>query len=246
MKSLEWRGRALATVLAASMAFGAYGSSISWVSWTDGGGTGPYLINGSGSGLTVTGSFGAKATGTGSNWYQNTANITDVDWPYADTTVTFWQVYKSTAYSTTATFDFSNVGGLAAGGSLSLLDLERSTNSIAVSGYQWDGSAYQLVAVNWAFNNFTINPASSQAVWNSGTNTLTGGGGTVIGGIDTFSMLTSDVRLDRIVLTLSIPTGDGIGIGFTQANIAAALVPLPGAAGFAALGLVAMPRRRRR
>ena len=93
-------------------------------------------------------------------------------------------------------------------------------------------------------NSFTINPASSQAAWNPTTSTLSGQGGTVIGGIDTFAILTSDVRLDRIVLSVSLPTSDGIGIGFTQQNVAAAMVPAPGT--IALLGAATCIRRRRR
>ena len=226
----------------------AAAATIDWVNWTDGGGTGSYLINGTGSGLNVTGSFTAKTTGSGSNWFNNSSvNISDGDWPYSNTNLSFWQAYKSGAYNTTATFDFTNTGGLAAGGSLAMIDVENAPSSIAVRGYQWTGSSYQLVSVNWAYNVFTINPSSLQAVWNSSTNTLTGAGGTLVGGIDTFSMLTSDTRLDRIELTISM-AGDGFGIGFTSANINAATngVPLPGAAGVAACGLIGLARRRRR
>ncbi len=74
---------------------------------------------------------------------------------------------------------------------------------------------------------------------------MTGGGERVVG-YSMFSMLTSDVRLDRIVLDMNLNTGDGFGIGFTQTNIAAGAVPGAGLAGLATIGLAGVSRRRRR
>lgn len=239
--------------LSAAAAIGAvsvaHAGNISWVQWSDGGTTGSgastrYNISGTDatSGLAVGGSFTRKGNG---NWYQNTANITDTDWNYANKTVTFWQTYNSaTGFSSAATFTFTNTGGLAAGGSLAILDLERTGNSIGVTGYQWNGSSYSQVAVNWAFSQFTINVASAQPLWDAATNTLSGNALTYPGGIDNFAMLTSNVRLDRIDLSINLPYADGIGIGFTQANIAADTVPAPGVLGM--LGAAGVFRSRRR
>lgn len=126
---------ALAALASAWLATTASGSTIDWVNWTDGGGSGPYLINGTGSGLSVSGSFTAKTSGSGSNWFNNSSvNITDVDWPYSNTNLSFWQAYQTGTYNTTATFDFTNTGGLAAGGSLALIDVEAGASSLQVRG----------------------------------------------------------------------------------------------------------------
>jgi len=221
-------------------------TTIDWVQWSSGG-TGSNVINGTGSGLTVTGTFTSEPTGF-NFWRPRATNISDAAWPYSNTNVEYWEIAQSGSdYIATATFDFSNTGGLAAGGSIALIDVENPGSSIQVEGYRWNGSSYDLVAVDWADNTYTLNPASSQAIWNASTNTLTGAGGQV-GGVDTFSMLTSNEQLDRIVLSFDVAGDDGIGIAFTSSNIDAAANPVPGAglAGLATAGLAGTTRRRRR
>jgi len=224
----------------------ATASTIEWVGWTDTGGTGPYTVSGSAptSGLTVAASYTAKAA---NGWQEDTGiAITDSSWTFTPNTMTAWNIYQSGSnYAATGTFDFTNTGGLAAGGSLGILDVEDLTSTIGVKGYQWNGSSYDEVTVNWSYSYYTIQSTATAPVWNGTTNVLTGGGERV-GGYSMFSMLTSDVRLDRIVLDMNLNTGDGFGIGFTQTNIAAGAVPGAGLAGLATIGLAGVSRRRRR
>ena len=240
-----WAVAALSLGVAAAVAPAA---TIDWVQWTDGGGTAPGgIINGTGSGLTVTGTFTHKPT---AGWQSATATISDSAWPYTNTDVDYWAFVQQNL-STTAIFDFSNSGGLAAGGSLALIDVEHGNTSIQVKGYRETSpgsGSYAEVAVTWAYNVFTISPGSSQAIWNASTNTLTGAGGSYLGGVDTFSMLTSDTQLDRVELTIFTTADDGMGVAFTSGNIDAAVNAVPGAglAGLATAGLAGTTRRRRR
>lgn len=239
-----WAVAALSLGVAATV---APATTIDWVQWTnDSSVSGPgAVLNGTGSGLTVTGTFTHKPT---AGWQSATATISDSDWPYSNTSVEYWAFVQQNL-STTATYDFSNTGGLAAGGSLALIDVEHGNTSIQVRGYRETApGTYTEVAVTWAYNVFTITPTSSQAIWNSSTNTLSGAGGVYQGGVDTFSMLTSDTQLDRVVLTIFTTADDGMGIAFTQGNIDAAVNAVPGAgvAGLATLGLAGLARRRRR
>lgn len=234
-------GSLLAAV--AGVASSAPGSTIEWVSWTDDGGTGPYDISGTaaGSGLAVDGSFTSRANST---WQQGNVTITDPAWAFANNQLTAWEINSTSGrYQATGTFDFTNPGGLAAGGSLAILDIEQADSTVGVTGYQWNGSSYVAVAVNWVYSYFTTDVGATPPVWNGTTNVLTGGG-VQVGGWSMFSMLTSDVRLDRIVFEFDVRQGDGFGLAFTQADVSA--VPGAGLAGLAAVGLAGLSRRRRR
>jgi hypothetical protein len=225
---------------------GAFGgvSPISWVNGFVSSGSGPFDVSGgdSQSGLAVAASFSSRTVAT---WSQGAAVIPGADWPFTgDRSTTFWQMYQETAFSSTATVDFVNSGGLPAGGSVSIADLESTGSSITIAGFVWSGSGYQQVDVAWELNNFELNPASAQPNWNSVTKTLTGGGGPAFSGIDTFAILTSSARLDRLVLTIDLVAGDGIGIGFTETDVAGAMIPSFG--GLGAFGVFGVLGRRRR
>jgi len=216
----------------------ATASTIDWVTWNP---SDSNVINGTSSALAVTGNFTAKGNDT---WAQANVTITDPTWTFANNQITPWQIRNTgSAYVATGDFDFTNTGGLAAGGSLAILDLEEPDATVGVTGYQWNGSSYNVVAVNWSYSYFTTDVGATPPVWNGTTNVLTGGG-QAVGGWSMFSMLTSDVRLDRITFAFNVTAGDGFGIAFTQANVAA--VPGAGIAGLATLGLAGISRRRRR
>ena len=238
-------GGALLTAVG-GLATPATASTIEWVGWGTPGGTGPYTVSGSAptSGLTVDASYTAQAA---NDWQNDTGiAITDSSWTFTPNTMTAWNIYQSGSnYAATGTFNFTNTGGLAAGGSLAILDVEDLTSTVGVKGFQWNGSSYQEVTVNWSYSYYTIQSDATAPIWNGTTNVLTGGGQGVAG-YSMFSMLTSDVQLDRIVLDINLDAGDGIGIGFTQTNIAAGAVPGAGLVGLATVGLAGTTRRRRR
>ena len=233
-----------AFTIAGVMAAAAHADSISWVDWTDGGESeGEHLVNGTAADLTVAASFTARSSPT---WGSGTGTIGDPNWGFDETSLPFWAV-GGAGYSAVGTFDFTNEGGLQAGGSLAIVDLENrfgQVNTVGVKGYQWDGSAYQEVAVQWTYSYFYLqDPNAGTPTWDPATATLTGG--EFLPSASSFAMLTSDRRLDRIVL--DIDSSDPVGFAFTQSNVAAgANAPVPGVAALAPLAAAGLARRRRR
>jgi hypothetical protein len=234
---------ALAASSACLLSSAAHAQDISWVNWASTSNAGPYVVSGQDipSGLSVSSVFNARTTTT---WSQDSTTVTDASWNFGSRDIAFWMMYEIGAYQGTMTIDFLNAGGFAPGGSLSILDLENADSNVSVTGFRWSGTSFQEVPVNWVASNFNIVPTSMAAVWNPSTRALTGAGGTLVGGISTLSVLSSDVQLDRIVLNITLPTFDGIGIGLTQTNIGAATVPAGGVGML--FGLLGATRRRSR
>ena len=147
-----------------------------------------------------------------------------------------WLSQAGTVPYVNATIDFTNIGGLAAGGAIGFVDIDNTSTSFAVSAYVLDGVDYVPQAVNWTFINFKNNPADPVPTWNSSNNTITGGGV----GNDVFSFLTTDVRVDRIVLN-----GQTVNDGWGFAASSTSVIPEPSSFALLAVGAGLLALRRR-
>jgi hypothetical protein len=171
-----------------------------------------------------------------------TAVLDDAAWPFENQNVPVLVATGSgngPDINTVLTLTFTNPGGLPAGGSLAILDLETAGTTVTIQGLVNDN----LVPVSWGVAQYDVSGSNvPAATWNSLTNTLTAPGVEGFGGLNSFSFLTSNVALDEIRLTVFGAGGDGIGVGVTSTAIAA--VPAPPALLLMATALGGLLARR--
>ncbi len=171
-----------------------------------------------------------------------TATIADLSWPFQNVIVP--GLFDAPEFLgsgppilTQLTFQFTNPGGLAAGGSIAVMDLEDFSAFVTISGL----SGGVAVPVSWNFASYSVLGNNVEPpIWDPQTQTLSGPGGfsNPAGFPNNFALLTSDRQLDEVVLTISV--NEGVGFGVAQ-------VPEPGTGLLVttgALGLAASRRRR--
>lgn len=163
-----------------------------------------------------------------------TGVIDDSAWPFSNNEVSCVGVIAQLGSSSPLTgellFSFTSSGGLPAGGSIGIFDLENTSSSVRLTGFQ-GGSE---VDVNWTYAPYNTNDADApDAIWNSSTNTLTGAGGQ-ISTMNNFSFLVSDLQLDSVRMAITAAPGDGISFAVSGATVPT--VP-DGGTTFALLGL---------
>lgn len=186
--------------------------AIDWVSWTPS--VAPATTStGSGSGLTVAADWTVR---TNIQFENRTINITEASWPFTNSDVVhMWLSQAGTVPYSNATIDFTNAGGMAAGGSIGFVDIDNGSTSFQVTAYVDDGQGgYAVQPVNWSYTTFQNTPTDSPPAWDGATNTISGTGG----GSDVFAFLTSDTQIDRIVLN-GQTVNDGWGFAATSVAV---------------------------
>ena len=214
------------------ISFNTSAATINWVdfsSWTTG------ALSGEGfsslDGLTLDANF-SNTFGMRSGYPSSGSNtLDDPMWPFENNDVPFVRVISSTStsLSTVLTYDFTSEGGLPAGGSLGIIDMEGANSSVKITGFQ-DGLE---VGVNWDFVNYELVGSDGPAPdWDSLTNTLSGN---LTGGwanISNFAFLVSDTPIDTLVLEINGHRSDAIGFA-----VSASPVPAPATAWMFLCGL---------
>ena len=206
----------------------AQASVINWVdftTYTPGAGSSSGLQ--SADGLELTASFSTLANMRAGFPQNVNVTIDDPRWPFSNNTATTLGILSSTTnqLTTVLTLDFTNPGGLAAGGSIAVVDLELVGSSVQFQGLQngievdvnWDFAFYQTDDVNVA-----------PPIWDASTNTLRGSGD-AFPTINNFAFLVSDTQIDSLVLRMNIEPQEGLQIGVSQATVPSSPVPEPSA-----------------
>lgn len=206
--------------------------TIDWVTWTPS--TSPGTTStGAGSSLTVNANWTVRTNITFAN---RSINLTDPTWPFSNQNVGhMWLSQAGTVLYNNVTIDFTSPGGLAAGGSIGFVDIDNTQTYFTITAYLYNGVEYVETAVDWSYatyKNVSSNPVAS---WNPTTNTIKGEGG----GSDVFSFLTSNVRIDRIVLN-GRTVDDGWGFAASSTS-----VPEPSVIALSLLGGAFLALRRR-
>lgn len=194
-------------------------------------------------GLSVSASFSNLTNFSATSPAPLVAIIDDPLWPFENASVSMLTAYGSSAdIATQLTLAFDSSGGLPAGGSVAIVDLEFSTSSVALIGLV-NGST---VPVTWGFASYQVEGGNVlPPVWNPVTNTLTGPGGTVLPTVNNFVFLTTSVALDEIRFVIQGGAGDGIGFA-VAADTVPAPVPVPGTAVLFATAFGTFAARRSR
>lgn len=186
--------------------------TISWVNWTPS--TSPGTTStGTGSGLTVDANWTRR---TDIQFQNRSINLTDPAWTYDnDDVVHMWLAQAGTVPYNGVIIDFTNVGGLAAGGSIGFVDIDSSSTFFEITAYVDDGDGgFDVQDVDWAFNTYRNVATDGRPTWDPATNTIRGNGG----GNDVFAFLTSNVQVDRVRLD-GQTVNDGWGFAATNISV---------------------------
>lgn len=171
------------------------------------------------------------------------AILDDPAWPFTNSDVALLVITGpggGSDISTQMTLSFSNPGGLPAGGSVAIADLETAGTSVTISGFANDAP----VSVNWALANYEVTGSNVPSpTWNPATGVFSAPGVPGFGGVNSFAFLTSDVPLDEIRLAIIGAGGDGVAVGVTSNSVA--VVPGPPAVLLLATSLAGLAVRRR-
>jgi hypothetical protein len=147
-------------------------------------------------------------------------DIDDPVWPFGNVTVSYLVVISQPLHilTTRLTFEFTNPGGLPAGGSIAIIDLEDWDSSVSLTGFK-DGSE---VGVSWDVSYYqTAEEYAPDASWNTLTNTLSGSIAIedAPSTRNNFTFLVSDVPLDSVVMQVVAQNGDGIGFALSGTSV---------------------------
>lgn len=148
------------------------------------------------------------------------AIIDDPQWPFKNDVISALFIISSgsSTLTTTLGFDCVSLGGLPAGGSIGVVDLELIGTSATFLGFR-NGS---MVPVNWDVSYFqTADVDMPQPAWNPELNRLTG---TIPQGQNhpsenNFVFLTTDVQLDAVQIEIVGAPGDGIEFAVAKTSV---------------------------
>lgn len=164
------------------------------------------------------------------------ASINDPIWPYTNTTVPALSAIgvNGGLISYEVRFDYTNTGGLPAGGSIVVIDLEAGMSIVEIQGLV----SGAVVPVQWDVSFLEVNGNNAEfPLWDPGTATLSGNDD-----VDTSTrnlvFLSSDRALDAVEFAVSGPR-DGIDFG-TAAQTVTLAAPAPALDPLVALTLAAL------
>ncbi len=144
----------------------------------------------------------------------------------------------------TLDLDYTNAGGLPAGGSLVVEDLEYSNSYVTITGFRGG----EEVDVDWTVSFLEIAGLNAPfPTWDPATNTLSGVGE---GGPDYVNLvfLVSDVQLDSVRFDACGAGGDFMGFNTAAQTIDLRRIPEPATLSLLgmAIAMGAAPARKRR
>jgi len=148
----------------------------------------------------------------------DSVDIDDPAWPFANRAVSYLLVQSQSPYTleTTLSFAFTSPGGLPAGGSIGIVDLEFTSSSVRFIGYR-DGLE---VDVDWSVSFYQTDGVDvPDAIWDPATNTLRGSSSSGYPTENNFSFLVSDAELDSVVMLVTAANGDGIGFATSSTTV---------------------------
>ncbi|MGI9592564.1 MAG: hypothetical protein ACR2P8_14430 [Myxococcota bacterium] len=170
--------------------------------------------------------------------YDTSTEITNPDWPFSTTQVPLLVIRGTGTLSYSHTFDYTNAGGLPAGGSVVVTDLEDPGSTVTLVGLVGG----MEVPVSWQVGFIEASGLPAQfPTWNPATATLTGAT-TVHEPRTNLAFLVSDQQLDAVRFDVVATNADGIGYNSAaQTVISSVPVPALGVGGSAVLaGLLAV------
>ncbi len=176
-------------------------------------------------GLVVTASF-STLVNIRPGWPVGAAStVDDPTWPFVNDQISGLGLISAfgTTLVTTLRFDFTSPGGLPAGGSVGIFDLEDPSSSIQLTGFV-DGQAIEPV---WAVSLYqTLGVQAPPPAWSPSTAILSGTIpiGMAPGDVNNFAFLATDRQLDALELRIELVDSDGVRIA-----IAGVSVPAPDA-----------------
>jgi hypothetical protein len=220
--SRSWFARlAVAQALATGVAADAGAQAIGWVDFSS------YVVGAqsqcglvSPSGLEVCASFSNVDNFNGVELPSpspTTATIADPSWPFENVDASGLVIVPafpsdSHPISTQLSLQFTNPGGLAAGGSIAVMDLEFGfANVVTIAG----SSGGAPVPVTWTFASYSVEGNNVFPPLWIPPHTLLGPGdfSNPADFPNNFAVLTTDRQLDEVVLTISVTEGLAFGVG---------------------------------
>ncbi len=219
-------GRGAAVVLMLIVAGSAHAQTIDWVDFSAypaGAANQAGLM--SADGLEISADF-STLTNIRPGWPVGT--VTEVDdptWPFADNQISGLGLISDFGATlvTTLSLEFTGPGGLPAGGSIGIFDLEDPSSTVRMTGLV-DGEEVEPV---WAVSFYqTLGIQAPPPVWDPSTATLSGTIpiGMAPGTVNNFAFMTVDRQLDALEIEVAFVDGDGVRFA-----VAGASVPAPDA-----------------
>lgn len=207
----------LACVVVATTDRAAGQNTIDWVqfpNWIDGDLSGV----GSSPQLTVAADFQVLSGSFESNTPQFTnltRDITDPSWPFDNKVVRRLAADPNGDIEYIFTYSYQNAGGLPAGGTIAIIDLEAPSSTIEFRGFQGG----QEVPVEWVVGFLELDGLNADfPTWDSSTNTL-GGSTSVQASRTNLVFLTTDRPLDEVQMLHATTNNDSISFATAAQSV---------------------------